>query len=102
MTETRNKDFLVEAVQNALQEGSESKVTKKTATLAVNTVFDTIKETLAEGEKVKIHQFGNFEVRTRSARKGRNPSSGEEIFIPETKAPAFKASKAFKNLIKEG
>nr|WP_246602778.1 HU family DNA-binding protein [Sporosarcina aquimarina] len=75
-------------------------MTKKDATKAVEAVFDTIQATLAKGEKVQLIGFGNFEVRERAARKGRNPQSGEEIEIAASKVPAFKAGKALKDAVK--
>ncbi len=75
-------------------------LTKKDATLAVDTVFSTIQESLAKGEKVQLIGFGNFEVRERAARKGRNPQTGEEIQIAASKVPAFKAGKALKDAVK--
>ena len=55
---------------------------------------------LAKGEKVQLIGFGNFEVRERAARKGRNPQTGKEIDIPASKVPAFKAGKALKDAVK--
>ncbi|UWD95722.1 HU family DNA-binding protein [Bacillus velezensis] len=75
-------------------------VTKKEATPKVEAVFNAIVETLTKGESIKIPGVGTFEVRERAARKGRNPKSGEEIDIPATKAPAFKAAKALKDAVK--
>jgi DNA-binding protein HU-beta len=69
---------------------------KKDVTRVVDAVFQTISETLQKGEKVQLVGFGNFEVRERSARKGRNPQTGEEIEIPASKVPAFKPGKALK------
>ena len=66
---------------------------------AVNLVFKTIAEYMADGEKVQLIGFGGFEVRERSARKGRNPQTGKEIKIKASKAPAFKAGKALKELV---
>jgi DNA-binding protein HU-beta len=77
-----------------------TELSKKDATQAVDAVFDVIAETLQSGEKVQIVGFGNFEVRERSARKGRNPQTGEEIEIPAGKVPAFKPGKALKDGIK--
>nr|WP_218624836.1 MULTISPECIES: HU family DNA-binding protein [unclassified Sporosarcina] len=77
-----------------------AELTKKDATKAVEAVFDTIQSTLASGEKVQLIGFGNFEVRERAARKGRNPQSGEEIDIAASKVPAFKAGKALKDAVK--
>lgn len=57
-------------------------------------------DSLKNGEKVQLIGFGNFEVRERSARKGRNPQTGEEIEIPASKVPAFKPGKALKDVVK--
>ncbi|AMA73581.1 MULTISPECIES: HU family DNA-binding protein [Aneurinibacillus] len=73
-----------------------AELTKKDATKAVDAVFDAITEALKNGEKVQLIGFGNFEVRERAARKGRNPQTGEEIEIAASKVPAFKPGKALK------
>ena len=73
--------------------------TKKGAEAAVNAFVDVITESLAKGEKVQLVGFGSFEVRKRAARKGRNPQTKEEIKIPASKAPVFKAGKALKDLV---
>lgn len=70
---------------------------KKEATKAVDAVFGAISEALQSGDKVQLVGFGNFEVRERSARKGRNPQTGAEIDIPASKVPAFKPGKALKD-----
>ena len=70
--------------------------TKKSAEASVNAFVDVITESLVKGDKV---QFGSFEVRKRAARKGRNPQTKEEIKIPASKAPVFKAGKALKDLV---
>ncbi len=74
-------------------------ITKKDADAAVNAVLDSITNALIHGEKVQLVGFGTFEVRTRGARTGRNPRNNEEINIPESKAPAFKAGKALKDVV---
>lgn len=89
-----NKTELINAV------AEETELTKKDATKAVEAVFNTIQSTLAKGEKVQLIGFGNFEVRDRAARKGRNPQTGKEIEIPASKVPAFKAGKALKDAVK--
>jgi DNA-binding protein HU-beta len=86
----------VELISNV---ADKSGLTKKDSEKAVNAVFETIQETLAEGERVQLIGFGTFEVRTRKARKGRNPQTGEEIEIPETVVPAFKAGKTLKEAV---
>lgn len=87
-----NKSDLVNKVAEA------SELSKKDATKAVDAVFDAISEALQEGDKVQLVGFGNFEVRERSARKGRNPQTGEEIDIPASKIPAFKPGKSLRDL----
>jgi DNA-binding protein HU-beta len=77
-----------------------AELSKKDATKAVDALFDAIQETLAKGDKVQLIGFGNFEVRERSARKGRNPQTGEEIEIAASKVPAFKPGKALKDAVK--
>jgi DNA-binding protein HU-beta len=76
-----------------------SGLSKKDATVAVDAVFDVIAQTLANGDIVKVASFGNFEVRDRAARNGRNPATGEPVAIPATKVPAFKPSKALKESV---
>ena len=60
----------------------------------------TIQAALAKGDKVQLIGFGNFEVRERAARKGRNPQTGKEIEIAASKVPAFKPGKALKDAVK--
>jgi len=88
-----NKTQLIDAVAEKAQ------VTKKVATSTVNAVFDAITEDLTKGEKVSIPGFGTFEVRTRGARTGRNPATGEAVEIAESKNAAFKSSKTLKDAI---
>ncbi|CDE09842.1 histone family protein DNA-binding protein [Clostridium sp. CAG:354] len=73
--------------------------TKKSAEASVNAFVDVITESLVKGDKVQLVGFGSFEVRKRAARKGRNPQTKEEIKIPASKAPVFKAGKALKDLV---
>ena len=74
---------------------------KKEAAELVETVFEIIKETLASGEKVKISGFGNFVVRDKNARKGRNPQTGEEILLEARRVLTFKPSLVLKNVLNE-
>ena len=77
-----------------------SELTKKDAEIAVNAFIASVQEALVSGEKVQLVGFGTFETRERAARKGRNPRNPEqEIDIPASKAPVFKAGKAFKELV---
>ncbi|HZJ56702.1 MAG TPA: HU family DNA-binding protein [Clostridia bacterium] len=88
-----NKAELISAV------AEKSELTKKDAERAVNSMISVITETLAEGERVQLVGFGTFEVRDRAERKGRNPQTREEIIIPASKAPVFKAGKALKDSV---
>ncbi|HET7657217.1 MAG TPA: HU family DNA-binding protein [Bacillales bacterium] len=83
---------------NSVAESAE--LSKKDATKAVDSVFQVISDSLKDGNKVQLIGFGNFEVRERSARKGRNPQTGEEIEIAASKVPAFKPGKALKDAVK--
>jgi DNA-binding protein HU-beta len=89
-----NKSDLINVVTEATE------LPKKDATKAVDAVFEAITNALQSGDKVQLVGFGNFEVRERSARKGRNPQTGVEIEIPSSKVPAFKPGKALKDGIK--
>lgn len=81
------------------QVAEKTEKTKKEATLFVDAVFDAIAGALGSGDKVQLIGFGNFEVRERSARKGRNPQTGEEIEIAASKVPAFKPGKQLKDAV---
>ena len=72
---------------------------KKASEALVNAFTGVVAEALAGGDKVQLVGFGSFEVRKRAARKGRNPQTKEEIKIPASKAPVFKAGKALKDLV---
>ena len=74
----------------------ESQLSRKDAVAAINATFNTITAELAKGERVVVLGFGTFETRSRAARTGRNPATGETIKIKASKAPAFKAGKALK------
>ena len=74
---------------------------KKESAELVERVFDIIKDTLSEGEKVKISGFGNFVVREKNARKGRNPQTGEEIRLDARRVLTFKPSLVLKTVLNE-
>jgi integration host factor subunit alpha len=74
---------------------------KKESADLVEQVFQTIKETLARGEKVKISGFGNFVVRPKNARKGRNPQTGKEILLEARRVLTFKPSLVLKNVLND-
>ena len=74
-------------------------LTRAEAVRAVKAVFEAIEEELVKGGKVSLAGFGNFEVRHRSARTGRNPQTGAAVQIAASKAPAFKAAKRLKEAV---
>lgn len=74
-------------------------LTKRDAEKAVNAFVETVEEALTGGDKVSLVGFGTFEVRSRSARKGRNPQTGQEITIAAGRVPAFKAGKQLKDSV---
>lgn len=74
-------------------------LSKKDSERVVSVTFDSIKETVEAGEKVQLAGFGIFDVKMREARVGRNPKTKEEIQIPASRVPVFKASKAFKDSV---
>jgi len=90
-----NKTELIAAV------AEKSGLTKKDAERVVSATFETVTESLKKGEKVQVSGFGVFEAKTREARVGRNPRTKEEIKIPATRLPAFKASKTLKDAVAE-
>lgn len=85
-----NKADLIQSVSDR------TTMTRKDVTMIVETMFEVISEALAEGEKVQLVGFGNFEIRERAARKGRNPQTGEAIDIAASRVPAFRAGKALR------
>ncbi len=89
-----NKTELVAAV------ATKAELSKKDAEAAVKAVVDSITEALVEGDKVALVGFGTFDVKTRAARTGKNPRTGEVIEIPEAKVPSFKAGSALKDAVK--
>ena len=86
-----NKSELVDAIVAKTGE------TKKATEATLNAFLETVVSALQKGEKVQLVGFGTFEVRERAKRKGRNPQTGEEIVIPASKAPVFKAGKNLKD-----
>ncbi len=88
-----NKTELVEAI--AKQAG----LSKKDSEAALKAFIETVQKTLKKGDKVQLVGFGTFEVAKRAAREGRNPQTGATMKIKATKAPKFKAGKAFKDLL---
>ena len=88
-----NKAELINAV------AEKADLSKKDCEAAVNAAIDVITAALANGDKVQLVGFGAFEVKTRAERVGRNPKTREEISIPASKVPVFKAGKALKDSV---
>lgn len=76
-----------------------SGLSKKDCEVALAAFIAAIETALKSGDKVQLVGFGSFEVKERAARTGRNPATGEQVEIPASKSPAFKAGKAFKDAI---
>ena len=89
------KADLVDDVANAAE------LTKKDAERLVEIVFESIIDSLNQGEKIELRGFGSFRVRSRGARRGRNPKTGEPVSIPAKRVPYFKAGKELKELINQ-
>ncbi len=77
----------------------QTSMTKKEATQIVDATLSVIQSALQSGDSVHLTGFGNFEVRLRNARRGRNPLTGEEIQIAASKIPAFRAGKTLRSAI---
>lgn len=88
-----NKSELVTSI------ASKSGLNKKNSESALDAFMASIEEALKQGDKVSLVGFGSFEVRERAERIGRNPQTKEEIKIPATKAPVFKAGKSLKDIL---
>jgi integration host factor subunit beta len=76
-------------------------LTKKHAELVVNTVFDSIVESLKDGDKIELRGFGSFRIRRRDARVGRNPKTGASVQVPAKRVPYFKPGKDLRELLNE-
>lgn len=87
-------------VELITQVANRTGATKKDVEAVLNAFTDVVTEALANGDKVQIVGFGTFETRQRAERVGRNPQTGEEIHIPATVVPAFKAGSKLKEAVK--
>lgn len=77
-----------------------TKMMKKETERLLTVVLDTIRESLKRGDKVQLIPFGSFEVRTRKAREGRNPRTGQRLYLKATKVPAFRPGKSLKDAVR--
>ncbi len=89
-----NKTELVAAL------AEKAEVSKKDAEKVLNAFVETVQEAVKADDKVQLVGFGTFESRKREARMGNNPKTGAKVQIPACKVPAFKAGKAFKDMLK--
>jgi DNA-binding protein HU-beta len=78
----------------------DAEITKRQAAKALDALVDGVQEALSRGDSITLMGFGTFSVMSRSARKGRNPQTGQEVFIPASKAPKFRAGKGFREVVR--
>jgi integration host factor subunit alpha len=90
------KAELIEAVYSKVG------ISKKESADLVELIFDTMKDTLSKGEKIKISGFGNFVVREKRSRMGRNPQTGESMEISARRVLTFRPSQVLKNDLNHG
>lgn len=88
------KSVLIERISEKM-EG----LSKKQTEVVIETIFESIKETLSKGGKVEIRGFGNFRLRNRNARRARNPKTGDAVDVPPKKVPYFKVGKELREMV---
>ena len=88
------KSELINAVTDKVPD-----LTRKQVELLVNTIFRTMSDGLVEGDRIEIRGFGSFQVRERGARRGRNPRTGEEVFVSATRVPFFRVGKELRERV---
>lgn len=76
-----------------------TQLTKKHAEIIVNTIFDSIVDSLRDGEKIELRGFGSFRIRNRGSRIGRNPKTGDRVEVPPKRIPYFKPGKELRELL---
>ncbi|MBM4123341.1 MAG: integration host factor subunit beta [Nitrospira sp.] len=74
-------------------------LTKRQAEVVVNTIFNSVRNSLQKGDKTEIRGFGSFRLRARRMKEGRNPKTGATVSVPAKKVPFFKAGKELKDLL---
>jgi integration host factor subunit beta len=74
-------------------------ISKKDTEVVVNTIFDSMIEALRSGDRIEIRGFGSFQVKIREARDGRNPKTGEPVYISAKRTPFFKVGKELKEMV---
>jgi integration host factor subunit beta len=88
------KSELIDAVSAANQD-----ITRKEAEVVVSTVFSAISEELSRGGRVELRGFGSFSIKNRESRTGRNPKTGESVFVPAKAVPHFKPGKELRERV---
>lgn len=91
------KSVLIEKIAEKIS--PDTGISKKQTEVIIDTIFDSIKDALAKGEKVEIRGFGNFRLRSRRARQARNPKTGESVEVPSKKVPFFKVGKELREMV---
>lgn len=99
MSLTLSGGLLMTKAELVAKVASQINLTKKQTEVVVNTVFQSITESLSQGRKVELRGFGSFRIRERNPRVGRNPKSGETVAVPSKKVPFFKAGKELRELV---
>lgn len=87
------KAELIEEVSKVVE------MTRKDSEMIVETIFDSIVNSLHKGEKIEIRGFGSFRTRQRQPRVGRNPKTGSRVEVPSKRIPYFKPSKELRDLV---
>ncbi|MFA9462342.1 integration host factor subunit beta [Thiohalorhabdus methylotrophus] len=77
-------------------------LTRKDAEVAVNTLFDYLGEQIASGRRIELRGFGSFGTKSRAARRGRNPKTGETVEVPPKQVPFFRAGKSLREQVDQG
>src|SRR4051795_1231216 len=102
-TETRDKDKAAMTKAELIEEVSKVvEMTRKDSETIVETIFDSIVNSLHKGEKIEIRGFGSFRTRQRQPRVGRNPKTGSRVEVPSKRIPYFKPSKELRDLVNHG
>jgi len=91
------KSALIEKIAEKLS--GDMGITRKQTEVVIETVFESIKDAIAKGEKVEIRGFGNFRLRSRRSRQARNPKTGEFVEVPPKKVPYFKVGKELREMV---
>jgi len=99
MNKLIRRGYLMNKAELIASMAEKCELTKKDTEKALKAFMDSVQESLEKGEKVQLVGFGTFEVKQRAARVGRNPRTKEEIKIPASKAPIFKAGKDLKESV---